>query len=111
MRLMSFILPALLLAIGGLAACNSNEVTLSQTPKTSATPNQLPTPAPDSARRITATELHDLWVKGDVLIIDTRAEPAYKDEHIKGAISMPTGTVLDRIEELPRNKLIAAYCT
>lgn len=108
---MSFILLALLLAIGGLVACNSNELTLSQTPKTSATPNQLPTPAPDNARRITATELHDLWVKGDVLIIDTRAEPAYKDEHIKGAISMPTGTVLNRLEELPRNKLIAAYCT
>lgn len=111
MRFISLVLLVLLLAIGGLVACNSNETTLSQTPKTSPTSKQPPTPAPDNARRITATELHDLWVKGDVLIIDTRAEPAYKDEHIKGAISMPTGTVLGRIDELPRNKLIAAYCT
>ena len=49
--------------------------------------------------------------KGDVVIIDTRAESAYKDEHIKGSISMPTGTVLARMDELPRNKMIVAYCT
>jgi rhodanese-related sulfurtransferase len=84
---------------------------LSQTPRTSPTPTQPPPPPADNARRINAAELHDLWQKGDVVIIDTRAEAAYKDEHIKGAISMPTGTVLERIDELPRNKLIAAYCT
>jgi 3-mercaptopyruvate sulfurtransferase SseA len=112
MRFISLVVLALLLVIGGLVACNSNDLTLSQTPKTgSPTPKQPPPPPSDNARRITATELHDLWVKGDVLIIDTRGESAYKDEHIKGAISMPTGTVLERIDELPRNKLIAAYCT
>jgi rhodanese-related sulfurtransferase len=52
-----------------------------------------------------------LWEKNDVMVIDTRPEPAYKAEHIKGAISMPTGTVLDHVNDLPRNKLIAAYCT
>jgi rhodanese-related sulfurtransferase len=55
--------------------------------------------------------LHDLYQKGDVVIIDTRADSAYKDEHIKGSISMPTGTVLTRLDELPRNKMIVAYCT
>jgi rhodanese-related sulfurtransferase len=85
---------------------------LSQTPKTSPITTQpAATPPADNARRINVAELHDLWQKGDVVIIDTRAEAAYKDEHIKGAISMPTGTVLERIDELPRNKLIAAYCT
>jgi rhodanese-related sulfurtransferase len=84
---------------------------LSQTPRTSPTPTQPAPPPADNARRITATELHDLWKKGEVVVIDTRAEAAYKDEHIKGAISMPTGTVLGRIDELPRDKMIAAYCT
>jgi rhodanese-related sulfurtransferase len=84
---------------------------LAQAPKASPTPQQPATPPADGARRISVEELHKLWEKGDVLIIDTRAESAYKDEHIKGSISMPTGTVLDRIDELPRNKMIAAYCT
>jgi 3-mercaptopyruvate sulfurtransferase SseA len=93
----------------GLLACNSNETLLSQKPA-----NQAPSPASppaDNARRITADELHKLWAKNDVLIIDTRPEPAYKAEHIKGSISVPTGFLLDHLSELPRNKLIAAYCT
>ena len=111
MRLMALASLAILATIGGLVACNSNEALLSQTPKTAPTP-QTPAPPPaDNARRITATELHDLYQKGDVVIIDTRAEPAYKDEHIKGSISMPTGTVLSRLDELPRDKMIVAYCT
>jgi rhodanese-related sulfurtransferase len=91
-------------------ACNSNEtlLTANSRPPTQATPATAPT---DNARRITAEELHKLWEKNEVLVIDTRAESAFKQEHIKGAISVPAGTVLTRLDELPRNKLIAAYCT
>jgi predicted sulfurtransferase len=96
-------------SVAGLAACNSNETLLSQKPINTTAPPASP-PA-DNARRITADELHKLWEKNDVMIIDTRAEVAFKQEHIKGSISMPTGTVLDHLNELPRNKLIAAYCT
>lgn len=110
MRFITLAVLAFLVAIGGLIACNSNEAIQSQTQKNAPTPNQLPPPT-DNARRIKADELHSLWQKGDVVIIDTRSESAYKDEHIKGSISMPTGTVLARVDELPRNKLIAAYCT
>jgi 3-mercaptopyruvate sulfurtransferase SseA len=102
---------AFVIAVGGLVACNSNEAIGSQTSKTAATPAKA-TPLPtDNARRITAAELHTIWQKGEVVIIDTRPESAYKEEHIKGSISMPTGTVLSRVDELPRNKMIAAYCT
>jgi 3-mercaptopyruvate sulfurtransferase SseA len=112
MRFTSLASLVFLIAIGGLVACNSNETLLSQTPKAAATPQtQQPPPPADNARRITVAELHDLYEKGKVLIIDTRAEPAYKDEHIKGSISMPTGTVLTRVDELPRDKMIVAYCT
>jgi len=106
-----FILSALaLIAVLGVLACNSNEtlLTANTRPPTKATPATSPT---DNARRITAEELHKLWEKNDVLVIDTRAESAFKQEHIKGAISVPAGTVLSRLDELPRNKLIAAYCT
>lgn len=110
MRLIVLASLAFLVAIGGIVACNSRETLMSQVPTTSPTPKTLPPPS-DNAPRIKADELHDLWTKGDVMIIDTRAEAAYKDEHIKGSISMPSGTVLGRIEELPKNKMIVAYCT
>jgi 3-mercaptopyruvate sulfurtransferase SseA len=109
MRFITLALLAFLVAIGGLVACNSNETILSQTPKNSSSPQQ--SPPSDNARRIKVAEAHEIWEKGDAVVIDTRAEAAYKEEHIKGSISMPTGTVLSRVDELPRNKMIIAYCT
>ena len=111
MRLLTLASLALIVTIGGLAACNSSEALISQNPKGSPTPQQPAPPPADNARRIKAAELHDLCEKNDVVIIDTRSESAYKDEHIKGAISMPAGTVLAHLEELPKNKMIVAYCT
>ena len=94
----------------GVLACNSNETLISQSPRppSQSTPA---TPPPDNARRITAEELHKLWEKNEVTIIDTRAESAYKQEHIKGAILVPAGTLASKFEQLPKGKLIAAYCT
>ena len=94
-----------------LLACNSNETLLAQNSNRAQQTPAAATPPPDNARRITADEVHKLYEKNDVLIIDTRPESAYKQEHIKGAISMPTGTLSSRIDELPRNKMIVAYCT
>ena len=107
----NLILVFLPLIIGaGLLACNSNETLLSQTPRPA---NQSPpaTPPSDGARRITAEELHKLWEKNEVTIIDTRAESAYKDEHIKGSISVPVGTLPAKFDQLPKGKMIVAYCT
>ena len=111
MRFITLASLALIVTMGGLAACNSSEALMSGTPSGSPTPQQPPPPPADNARRIKAAELHELWQKDEVVIIDTRAETAYKDEHIKGAISMPAGTVLAHLDELPKNKMIVAYCT
>ena len=111
MRLITLVCLALIVTIAGLTACNSSEALISQGQKGSPTPQQPSPPPADNARRIKAAELHELWEKGDVVIIDTRSEAAYKDEHIKGAILMTAGTVLSHLEELPKNKMIVAYCT
>ena len=103
-----FILLTLALSAAALLACNSNETLLSQAPAKQASPASSPA---DNARRIGVEELHKLWLANDVFIIDTRADSAYKQEHIKGSVSMPTGTLLDHLADLPPNKLIAAYCT
>jgi hypothetical protein len=44
------------------------------------------------------------------LIIDVRAKEAYDAGHIAGAISFPESDVDTRINELPKDKLIVAYC-
>jgi len=112
MRFLIFISLAFVITIGLVAACNSKDSVVPQTVQNPQTqPQTAQTPAPDDARRITAEELHKLWEKNNVLIIDTRAESAFKDEHIKGAISVPSNDVGNKIDELPRNKMIVAYCT
>jgi 3-mercaptopyruvate sulfurtransferase SseA len=113
MRSLTLLTLTAILGVIALTACNSNETLLSQSNSASANKSATPPPpAPaDSAKRITADELHKLWSNNQVLIIDTRAESAYQTEHVKGSISMPTGTVLQRIDELPRDKMIVAYCT
>jgi 3-mercaptopyruvate sulfurtransferase SseA len=44
------------------------------------------------------------------IIIDVRAKQSYDEGHIVGAISFPEAEVDARIAELPKDKLIIAYC-
>jgi rhodanese-like protein len=44
------------------------------------------------------------------LILDVRAKEAFDAGHITGAISFPESDVDARVAELPKNKLIVAYC-
>ena len=110
MRVAILLAFSFVIAVGMLTACNSQEAVLPQAPSTPAQSPQAKNPA-DEARRITAEELHKLWETKDVLIIDTRGEPDYQAGHIPGAISVPANEVATKIEELPRTKMIVAYCT
>jgi 3-mercaptopyruvate sulfurtransferase SseA len=105
---------ALSLAAGLLAACNSRDTALSQTAKKQGSPGPQQSPAhnpADEARRITAQELYELYRQDKVLIIDTRNEAAFKESRIKGAILIPAGDFEAKADELPRDKMIVAYCT
>jgi hypothetical protein len=115
MRIAAFFLLSGFLIVGFLAGCNSNETIVSKLPQSpaagsAATPKPSQNPA-DNARRITAEELHDVWAKGQVLVVDTRTEPVYKQEHIRGAILIPAGEFASRAGELPLDKMIVTYCT
>jgi hypothetical protein len=44
------------------------------------------------------------------LIIDVRAAESYAAGHIKGSISFPESDVDARVAELPKDKLVIAYC-
>jgi 3-mercaptopyruvate sulfurtransferase SseA len=93
------------------AACNSKEGLISHLPKPPASSPQPKQSPADNARRITAGELHDLWEKGKVLVVDTRNEPSFKQGHIKGAILIPSNDFAAKANELPRDKMIVTYCT
>ena len=112
MRTAIFMSLALVAAAGLVTACNSKDSVVSQA-------SGAPSPSPgatahnpaDDARRITAQELYELYQKDKVLIVDTRTEPSYKESHIKGAILIPAGDFANKADELPRDKMIVAYCT
>jgi len=44
------------------------------------------------------------------MIIDVRAAASYDEGHIAGAISFPEADVDTRINEIPKDKLVIAYC-
>lgn len=114
------IILSLLIAVGVvLWGCNSQEGSANRgtkplvsinTPQTQPTA-QTPHNPSDDARRITAEDLHALWEKHEVLIVDTRNEATYNQSHIQGAILIPAGEFASRLHELPKDKFIATYCT
>src|SRR5215510_15427416 len=67
--------------------------------------------APDDAPRITAEELKPLVAKGEAVLVDVRGLEAWNSGHIDGAVHIPMAELAQRLGELPKNKLIAAYCT
>jgi predicted sulfurtransferase len=118
MLMRAFILMMAMSLLAVLVACNSQEANRklgdiaqkTQTPRASQTA-QPPPNSLESARRITAEELHKLWEKDEVLIVDTRNEPSFKQGHIRGSILIPAGEFASRADELPKSKMIVAYCT
>ena len=110
MRLLISLAATVLLAIVALTACNSQEqVAKTLSPATPASPAQLP--PGDNARRITPAELKDALASNSAVLIDVRAEPAYKDGHIKGARLIPYSEILAHVDELPLDKTIVTYCS
>jgi rhodanese-related sulfurtransferase len=45
-----------------------------------------------------------------VVLLDVRPAVEYEEDHIPGAISMPPDDLPARIDELPRDRTIVAYC-
>jgi hypothetical protein len=115
MRLFFSLLAAVVLAGFLLAGCNSQDMKGNATSsgKSATTPGSSPAQnvPSDGVRRITTVELRDALAQGSAIVIDTRPLDAYKQSHIKGSISVPLDQVESRIGELPRDKMIVAYCS
>ena len=95
-----------IVAVGILTACNSAEKLSSAAGK----PCTGPLPA-DGACRVTVAQLKELVASNEAFIVDVRNQASYDMGHIRGAKLIPEGEVLQRVDELPRNKLIVTYCS
>lgn len=60
---------------------------------------------PSELKRIVDNPVDSIW------IIDVRSEKAYLNGHIPTAKSFPSGTITDRLNEIPKNKYLILYCT
>ena len=67
------------------------------------------TPA-DGVRRVSVEELRTALEKNEAVVVDVRGEVEYGLGHIRGSRSLPLGLISARAGELPRDKLIVAYC-
>src|SRR5262249_25481575 len=68
--------------------------------------------AEEKMPRINVEEAKKLIAEGKAVIIDVRGAEAYKMSHIKGAIDVPLNKLeAGDFKDLPKDKLIVAYCT
>ena len=76
--------------------------------KTNATAPQANT---DDFQRISLEDAKKEFDAGTAIIVDARAEVAYKNERIKGSISLPMESFEARYKEIPTDKKIITYCS
>jgi hypothetical protein len=68
-----------------------------------------PPPFPEVVR-ITNSDLLQRMEGGTVVVVDVRGTQYYERMHIPGSLSIPEEQILDRLDELPRDKDIVLYC-
>lgn len=60
---------------------------------------------PSELKRLVDYPVDSIW------IIDVRSEKAYLNGHIPTAKLFPSGTIMNRLNEIPREKYLILYCT
>jgi rhodanese-related sulfurtransferase/DNA-binding transcriptional ArsR family regulator len=64
----------------------------------------------DSLEPVPARELLQRAKTGVVTVLDVRPPEEYSAGHIRGAINVPLAQLAKRLDEIPRDKEIVAYC-
>ncbi len=60
---------------------------------------------PSALKKLVEEPVDSIW------IVDVRSEKAYANGHIPTAKSFPSGTILNRLNEIPKDKYLILYCT
>lgn len=64
-----------------------------------------------AAPRISAADARKAVDAGKAVLVDVRAEEAFRGEHPKGSLNIPVNEIYARADELPKGKQIITYCT
>jgi rhodanese-related sulfurtransferase/DNA-binding HxlR family transcriptional regulator len=64
----------------------------------------------DAVEQVSAAELQERLVRGQVVVLDVRPEPEYRAGHIDGARSAPLPALESVAAKLPKRREIVAYC-
>ena len=103
-----FIYPLAVLTLALVfAGCHSKGASLTQTQA----PTPSPTAYPDGVRRVTIDEMEALVKEGKAVVIDVRSQDSYDAGHIPGAKLIPANDIVNRMKELPKDRLIITYCS
>jgi 3-mercaptopyruvate sulfurtransferase SseA len=110
MRTYSFYLGLLLLGTVILWGC-ANKATKIDGPATSTQTPPTNIANADGAARITIPDLQEKIKKNEVFIVDVRNQASFDAGHIPGSRLIPSGDILNHVDELPKDKLIVTYCS
>jgi hypothetical protein len=115
----SLVIPAIVvvvvlaIVVGAILSMNRGQAATGETSAqgTSAQPlNTSSLPFPD-VPRISVQETQNKMEQGLAILVDVRSKTSYDRSHAVGAISLPEAEILNRLDELPRDKDIILYCT
>ncbi len=88
--------------IGILIAQNLRQASI-ETPTLAASQDDVP--------RVTAQEAYQAQSNHEAVIVDTRSETQYQQEHVTGSINIPLDQLENRMSELDPSIWYITYCT
>jgi rhodanese-related sulfurtransferase len=65
---------------------------------------------PDDTEAVSRAELLARAQAGDVVVLDVRPDTEYTAGHLAGALNIPVAELADRLDELPADTEVVAYC-
>ena len=106
---MTFSLTAAILFTNTL--CANQKTTAAEQPTTNTAPQPETAATAKTFRRVTLEEFQKLAAAGKAVAIDVRSPTIYELGHLPDALSVPVGLLDEKLETLPQDKVLVAYCT
>ena len=113
----------LLIAVALLVAACASLAPAAPTPNQASAPRptvpvalpELPAVAPPTPIDVPTITVHEVKALLDgpnkPFLFDARSKALYDAEHVAGAVSIPLDDLPSRLAEIPRDRLVVAYCS
>jgi 3-mercaptopyruvate sulfurtransferase SseA len=89
----------------------SNELTKTVDNKSAADDHEAEEAALEQANRISLDDAKKDFDNGTAAFVDTRGKAFYDNEHVKGALNVPSSDFDNTYKRVPKDKKIIAYCS